>query len=323
MPERRWLALGSAVTDPFLALRGEPPALQVLKHPLGFVFRVLRGFSTNQGLLLAGAIAYYALLSVVPLLILTVFLLSNLVSQAELLGVLGRYLEWLVPSQSQAVLGDVSRFLQNGIGIGALLLLTMLFFSSLAFSGLEKAMAIIFAHRGRQKKRHFLVSAVLPYCFVFVLGIALLVVTFASASLQAMEHESIHFLGTDWSLRGVSGLLFYLLGLAMETAVLTSLYLIIPVGRTSLSHALIGGFFGRPAVGSSAPCAGLVPDQLVAGQCRLWLADHGGGGAVLHGTRRDAATARRPGDRRVRVAGRQRTRLITWRSARARWAART
>lgn len=228
--------------DPFIALRGEPPALQVLKHPLGFVFRVLRGFSANQGLLLAGAIAYYALLSVVPLLILTVFLLSNLVSQAELLGVLGRYLEWLVPSQSQAVLGDVSRFLQNGIGIGALLLLTMLFFSSLAFSGLEKAMAIIFAHRGRQKKRHFLVSAVLPYCFVFVLGIALLVVTFASASLQAMEHESIHFLGTNWSLRGVSGLLFYLLGLAMETAVLTSLYLIIPVGRTSLSHALIGGF---------------------------------------------------------------------------------
>lgn len=228
--------------DPFIALRGEPPALQVLKHPLGFVFRVLRGFSANQGLLLAGAIAYYALLSVVPLLILTVFLLSNLVSQAELLDVLGRYLEWLVPSQSQAVLGDVSRFLQNGIGIGALLLLTMLFFSSLAFSGLEKAMAIIFAHRGRQKKRHFLVSAVLPYCFVFVLGIALLVVTFASASLQAMEHESIHFLGTDWSLRGVSGLLFYLLGLAMETAVLTSLYLIIPVGRTSLSHALIGGF---------------------------------------------------------------------------------
>lgn len=229
------------MTDPFLALRGEPPALQVLKHPLAFVLRILRGFSRNQGLLLAGAIAYYALLSVVPLLILSVFALSHLVSQAELLGVLGRYLEWLVPSQSQAVLGDVSGFLQNGIGIGALLLLTMLFFSSLAFSGLEKAMAIIFAHRGRQKKRHFLVSAVLPYCFVFVLCIALLVVTFASASLQAMEHESIHFLGTDWSLHGVSGLLFYLLGLAMETAALTSLYLIIPVGRTSLSHALIGG----------------------------------------------------------------------------------
>jgi YihY family inner membrane protein len=234
--------LGAAVTDPFNALRGQPPGLQVLKHPFGFVFRVLRGFSANQGLLLAGAIAYYALLSVVPLLILTVFLLSNLVSQAELLGVLGRYLEWLVPSQSQAVLADVSGFLQNGLGMGALLLVTMLFFSSLAFSALEKAMSIIFAHRGREKKRHFLVSAVLPYCFVFVLGIALLAVTFASASLQAMAHESIHFLGNDWSLRGVSGLLFYLLGLAMETAVLTSLYLIIPVGRTSLSHALIGGF---------------------------------------------------------------------------------
>ena len=230
------------MTDPFLALRGEPPALQVLKHPLAFCLRILRGFSRNQGLLLAGAIAYYALLSVVPLLILTVFALSHLVSQGELLDVLGRYLEWLVPSQSQAVLADVSGFLQNGIGIGALLLGTMLFFSSLAFSGLEKAMAIIFVHRRRQKKRHFLVSAVLPYCFVFVLGISLLAVTFASASLQAMAHERLYFLGWEWSLRGVSGVLFYVLGLAMETAVLTSLYLIIPVGRTSLSHALIGGF---------------------------------------------------------------------------------
>ncbi len=106
-------------------------ALYVLLHPLAFVWRVLKSFMANQGLLLAGAVAYYALLSIVPLLILSVFALSHLVSQAELFAVLGRYLEWLVPSQSQAVLADVDAFLRNGLGIGFLLVGSLLFFSSL------------------------------------------------------------------------------------------------------------------------------------------------------------------------------------------------
>lgn len=84
-----------------------------------------------------------------PLLILSVIALSHLVEQAELLATLGHYLEWLVPSQSKAFLNEVSAFLENRAAIGVVLLLTMLFFSSLAFSVLEKAMAVIFAHRER------------------------------------------------------------------------------------------------------------------------------------------------------------------------------
>jgi YihY family inner membrane protein len=217
-------------------------AVQLVLHPLSFALRVLKSFMANQGLLLAGAVAYYALLSIVPLLILTVFVLSHLVDQAELFAVLGRYLEWLVPSQSQAVLADVESFLRNGLGVGALLVGTMLFFSSLAFSGLEKAMCIIFSHRTRTKSRHFLVSAVLPYCFVLLLGVTLLAVTLASALLQAVAQESIAVFGHQWSLGHLSGGLFYGLGVLIETLVLAGLYLVIPVGRTRLNHALIGGF---------------------------------------------------------------------------------
>jgi len=138
------------------------PTAYALTHPLAFALRTLRSFRANQGLLLAGAVAYYALLSVVPLLIVSVIALSYLVDQAQLLRTLGRYLEWVVPSQSRVVLADVTAFLENGIAIGALLLATMLFFSSVAFSVLETAMCIILAHRGTISKRHFLVSAVLP-----------------------------------------------------------------------------------------------------------------------------------------------------------------
>jgi hypothetical protein len=42
----------------------------VLKHPGAFAIQTLKGFRANQGILLAGAVAYYALLSIVPPLLL-------------------------------------------------------------------------------------------------------------------------------------------------------------------------------------------------------------------------------------------------------------
>ena len=45
-------------------------AAYVVTHPGAFTLCVLRAFRANQGLLLAGAVAYYTLLSIVPLLIL-------------------------------------------------------------------------------------------------------------------------------------------------------------------------------------------------------------------------------------------------------------
>ena len=98
--------------------------------------------------MLAGTIAYYALLALVPLLILSSIALSHWIDLSELLATLGRYLEWLLPSQSKAVLMDVNEFLDNRVSIGALLPVTMLFFSSLTIGILEKAMGQIFAHRG-------------------------------------------------------------------------------------------------------------------------------------------------------------------------------
>ena len=222
------------------AMRLSKSTLQVLMHPTDFALRTLRSFINNQGLLLAGAVAYYALLSVLPLLTLSVIALSQFVDQVVLLNTLGRYLEWLVPSQSQAVLLDVSAFLDKGVSYGAVLLATMIFFSSLAFSVLEKAISIIFPHRGIVKKRHFMVSVILPYFFVLFLGIAMLGVTLVSVILQTLAKESIHLFGYYWSLRGVSGVLLYLLGFSVETLLLTVLYLVLPVGHIRLRHAFIG-----------------------------------------------------------------------------------
>jgi len=216
-----------------------------LSHTLprmaAFAWRAVKAFRSNQGLLLAGAVAYYALLSIVPLLILIVIALSNWIDAAELLQTLGRYLEWLVPGQSKAILAELANFLEHRDIVGWLLLLTMLFFSSLAFTVLENAMSVIFMHRVRVRRRHYAVSALLPYCCILFLGVGMLVVTLVSGSLQAMGEEGVDFLGRHWSLGSVSGVLLYLLGFAGEVFILTAIYLVMPVGRLSLRHALIGG----------------------------------------------------------------------------------
>jgi YihY family inner membrane protein len=216
-------------------------AIWVASHPLDFALQCVRGFRANQGLLLAGAVAYYSLLSIVPLLMLVVVVLSHWLDPAELLDTIGHYLEWLVPGQSRAIVAEVGQFLNQRSVIGWLLALTMLFFSSLAFTVLENAMCVIFMHRVAIRRRHFLVSAILPYCYILSLGIGILLVTLVAGGLQVIGEEELQFLGYRWSLHGVSGVLLYMLGVLGEILMLSSIYLVMPVGRLSYAHALIGG----------------------------------------------------------------------------------
>jgi YihY family inner membrane protein len=213
---------------------------QLITHPLDFALTVLRNFGRNQGLLLAGAVAYYGLLSLLPMISLSVLGLSRWVDQGELLATLRRYLEWLVPSQAAAVLSDVSGFIDNGVSIGVVMLGTMLFFSSLTFSILQKAMAQIFAHRHVTERRHALVVALLPYSLVILVGVALFGITALSVAILSMSQESLYLFGAEWSLRRLSGPAFYGLGLASEVLILTFFYIVLPVGRTRVRHAVLG-----------------------------------------------------------------------------------
>ena len=223
------------------AKRSSTAWVEVLQHPGAFALRVLKAFRKSQGLLLAGAVAYYALLSIVPLLILIVIALSHVIDQALLLDTLDRYVGWLVPGQSRPIIDELASFLEHRAVVGWVLLVTLLFFSSLAFTVLENAMSIIFFHRVAVRRRRYLVSAILPYCYILFLGVGLLVVTLVSGGLEALGRTSIDFLGLTWSLGPFSSALLYLLGVAGEVLVVASIYLVMPVGRISLRHALLGG----------------------------------------------------------------------------------
>ena len=216
-------------------------ARKALRHPAAFALAVIKQFRANQGLLLAGAVAYYALLSLVPLLILVVLALTQIFDEAQVLGTIGAGLEFVVPGQSKALVGELRTFLAHREVVGWLLLALMLFFSSLAFAVLESAMSVIFFHRAPVRRRRFLISAVMPYLFMLSLAVGLLIVTIVSGAIAQLGTHSVVILGQPHLLDLFSSRLLYLLGVAGEVFLLTAIYLVMPVGRLSLRHALIGG----------------------------------------------------------------------------------
>jgi YihY family inner membrane protein len=139
------------------------------------------------------------------------------------------------------VILELSNFLENRSFIGWALLGTMLFFSSLAFSVLNQAMSVIFYHRFLKRQRHFLISALLPYSAILLLGAGLLLLTLLAHGVEIVGEHYLVLGGRHWSLEGVSGFLLYLLGLSGEILILTLIYWILPVGRLPFRHALIGG----------------------------------------------------------------------------------
>jgi YihY family inner membrane protein len=232
---------GSESATPRAARIGSGRLRYVLQHPWTFAVRVLRGFRANQGFLLAGAVAYYTLLSIVPMLALILISLSQLVEVQLLLDTTREYLVLVAPGQADKLTAQVGTFLRDWKLVGSLGLVMLLVFSSFAFTTLENAMSVIFFHRVAIHRRHFLVSAVIPYCYILCLALGMFLVSTVSGMLHGMQDESFTVFGYAWSLQGHDAGIIYLLGIAGEILLLSSLYLVMPIGRLAVHHALIGG----------------------------------------------------------------------------------
>ncbi len=206
-------------------------AMAIVTRPGTFVMRVLKGFKANQGLLLAGAVAYYALLSLIPLLLLLVVVLSHVIEPTRMLTTLNEYVDFVAPGAGAAIVTNLRMVLANRDVIGVAVTITMVVSSALAFTVLENAMSVIFYHRVKARRRRFIISALMPYTFILCLGIGFLIVTIVSGKLAVLAtHNEL-----------LSNYLLYLMGVGGEVLLLTAIYHVMPVGRLSWRHALMGG----------------------------------------------------------------------------------
>jgi len=212
-----------------------------LKRPGRLLLKALRGFRDNQGMLLSGAVAYYTLLSIIPMLILTLIVLSHFIDEVRLLQTISTHLEMVIPSYAATFTEQVRVFLAHRHVVGIIGFVVMLFFSSLAFTVLENAMSVIFFHRIRIHRRHFMISAVIPYVYICLLGLGMLVVSFIAGAVEALDKRQLIIFGWSLGFEQASGVVLYVLGMTGEVLMLTSLYLVMPVGRITFYHAFVGG----------------------------------------------------------------------------------
>ena len=201
----------------------------------------VRDFRRNQGFLLAGAVAYYTLLSIVPMSILALTVLSHIIGEEDLVHTLAIYLELLVPGYAGTLTEQVRVFVQNRQVIGIIGFFVMLFFSSIAFTVLENAISVIFYHHVRNRRRSFLVSALIPFIYIFAIAFGIVVVSIIVGGVETLENRHILFMGRNISFEGTTRIALYLLGIGGEVLMLTSFYLVLPVIRITFRHALIGG----------------------------------------------------------------------------------
>ena len=220
-------------------LRLDP--LRRIRNGFGILRRSLTAFQRNQGLLLSGAVAYYTLISLVPLFVVLLVVLSRFMDIAQLLRTVRENLELVVPGEADAITAQVAGFLEHRSVVGVVGGGVLLLFSGAAFAVLERAMSVIFFHRVQQKRRHALVSAIIPYLFVVALGLGLVIVSVISAALDVVGRDTVRVLGHEFLLAGISRALLHGLGFAGISLLLTALYLVLPHGHLSMKHAFVGG----------------------------------------------------------------------------------
>ena len=213
------------------AIDAAPPR-SLPRRLFALVLRVARGFRSNGGLLLANAIAYDGLLSVVPLLLLATALFARLVDRERFLYVVRHEVLSIVPQQNAGPFIDaLSGLLEAPSATSALGLLTLLLFSAMGFRTLQRALVAIFKHRhGEERPRSLLASSAIAVGYVFAIGLIS-----ALQALLLVRIDQVPWLAervpawTSW---------FATIGLA---ALLASFYLLMPSGRGSLRAAAIGG----------------------------------------------------------------------------------
>ncbi len=204
-----------------------------------FAHRVVSRFLANKGLLLASAVSYNTLLSLIPLFALLLVILSHVYDEQRLTNLLLGEFGALMPGHTEQLALQVQSFLGNRELIGWVGFLVLLFFSSWAFRSLEDAFAVIFSRR--PGARRLWISAVIPYGFFFVLGLALLVQAVLVTLLEELSDAQLGALGEHLTVAQLSTAMVSLFGFFGLAALFTGIYRFMPVSDVRLRHAVIGG----------------------------------------------------------------------------------
>lgn len=218
-------------------LRDIATQLQGLVH---FLVAVLRKFRDNKGLLLASGVGYNTLLSIVPLFIVLLLGLSSFFDQQYLVEAINRELQFVVPGHADWLTESISDIVEARNLAGTVVFGVLLFFSSIAFRTFESAMEVIFES---EPDRHFLISVLIPYGFIALLGLSIVALMVVSFILETLAGRTLWLLHLSLTIPQISGAAVYVVSFAGLFLVFTALYKVVPATKIATGRAMIGALF--------------------------------------------------------------------------------
>lgn len=211
------------------------------KGILGFIHELEKDFAINQGYLLSAALAFYILLSLIPLLILTLITLANIVDEATLLSIISTQLSGVFPAVMDSFVLQIQQAYTSRIVFGYLGMISLIIFSSLIFRTLRKIMKIIFPRTSN--KRIHISNIIIPYLYMLIFLLISFILSVLSTSFAAITR-------TDWTIFSFSldispllSNLTQILILLANFILLIFFYKIFPQIKIKWKHAIYAAFF--------------------------------------------------------------------------------
>jgi YihY family inner membrane protein len=216
------------------------PDARVEKMKTAVFVEACQAFHKNGDLNLSASIAFYALLSIIPFLFLTVFLIGHIIAtygstQANLTV----FVQNVLPHYSDVILKEVGSITLSRGFYGWFGLLFMIWTASLMFASLEGTFGKIF---NAQKHRSFLHSKLLAMAMI-PLGGAFLTLSFLGTTvLEAISRFQSAWVGSTWLAFLLDSIgIRYFLPFAITALFLACIYWVIPYKRIFLRSAFLGG----------------------------------------------------------------------------------
>jgi len=197
-------------------------------------------FQEDGCLNLSAAIAFYAILAIIPFLYLLVSLVGFFIgSEGEALPKVSSYITQLIPFISNIVLREVGR-INLGSGLFAwLALFFMLWSSTLIFNSLEFSLKKVFKV---ENARPFWLSRIMSLLFVPVAGLVFILLQTFNLFVDAFIRLNNYFGIIIIPLFLNNIFLKYIFPFLLTFLLITALYALVPPGKIFLRQSMIGGF---------------------------------------------------------------------------------
>ena len=199
----------------------------------------IRNYKTNGDANQAAAIALYAILSIIPLFILTLLTVDNLFSaDPEIRRKLIEGIREVVPSFSGDLITQIGRIEGKNKVLGWVGIVTLIWFSSTIFGAIETALNFIMRVKAG---RNYFASKLLALAMIplgWAVGVVSVGVTSVAALVAAQPFLTENAPFFIQVFRGT--FVPYLLPYLITVLYFTFVYKVIPAGNVSLMSALIG-----------------------------------------------------------------------------------